>query len=70
MSHTENKVFPYIEALERSRNDGTPLAPSTTAQAESLIEEVMVGTLPPGRCCGSLKPTPMDSCRLKTPAPI
>jgi regulator of cell morphogenesis and NO signaling len=43
MSHTENKVFPYIEALERSRNNGTPLAPSLSAQAESLIEEVMVG---------------------------
>ncbi len=47
MSHTENKVFPYIEALERSK-DGAPLAPSSAAQAESLIEEVMVGHTPVG----------------------
>jgi regulator of cell morphogenesis and NO signaling len=48
MSHTENKVFPYIEALERSRKDGTPLAQSSMAEAESLIEEVMVGHTPAG----------------------
>ena len=48
MSHTESKVFPYIEALERSRKDGTPLALSSVAQAESLIEEVMVGHAPAG----------------------
>ena len=45
MSHTENKVFPYIEALECSRRNGTPLARSA-AQVESLIEEVMVGHTP------------------------
>jgi regulator of cell morphogenesis and NO signaling len=48
MSHTESKVFPYIEALERSRKDGTPLALSSVAQAENLIEEVMVGHAPAG----------------------
>jgi regulator of cell morphogenesis and NO signaling len=48
MSHTESKVFPYIEALERSRKDGTPLALSFAAQAESLIQEVMVGHTPAG----------------------
>jgi regulator of cell morphogenesis and NO signaling len=48
MSHCENKVFPYIEALERSKRDGRPLAPQSTEQAESLIEEVMVGHSPAG----------------------
>ncbi|MGD0912917.1 MAG: hypothetical protein ABR928_13550, partial [Terracidiphilus sp.] len=48
MSHTESKVFPYIEALERSRNDGSPLGPLSATQAENLIEEVMVGHTPAG----------------------
>ncbi len=43
MSRTENKVFPYIEALERCSKDCTPLTPSSAALADSLIEEVMVG---------------------------
>lgn len=47
MSHTESKVFPYIEALERSRKDGTPFSSSATL-AERLIEEVMVGHAPAG----------------------
>ena len=46
MSHCENRVFPYIEALERSFRDGTPLSPSAAALDESLIEEVMVGHAP------------------------
>jgi len=46
MSHCENTVFPYIEALEHSRKNGAPPAPSSTAQTESLIEEVMVGHAP------------------------
>jgi regulator of cell morphogenesis and NO signaling len=48
MSHCENKVFPYIEALERSSKEGTPLHPSSATHADSLIEEVMVGHAPAG----------------------
>jgi regulator of cell morphogenesis and NO signaling len=48
MSHCENKVFPYIEALETSGRDGTPLAGSSAERVESLIEEVMVGHAPAG----------------------
>ncbi|MGP8251570.1 MAG: hemerythrin domain-containing protein [Terracidiphilus sp.] len=68
MSHTENKVFPYIETLERSRRDGTPLAPSLSAQAESLIEEVMVGHAPAGEMLRQLEADtngftpPEDAC--------
>jgi len=43
MSHSENKVFPYIEELERSLKSGAPLSPPTTTQGTSLIQEVMVG---------------------------
>ncbi len=68
MSHTESKVFPYIEALERSRKDGTPLAPSSVAQAESLIEEVMVGHAPAGEMLRQIETVtngftpPEDAC--------
>jgi regulator of cell morphogenesis and NO signaling len=48
MSHTESKVFPYIEALERNSKEGTSLTASSAALAESLIEEVMVGHSPAG----------------------
>jgi len=43
MSHSENKVFPYIEELERSLRNGAPLLPSITKQGTSLIQEVMAG---------------------------
>jgi len=43
MSHSENKVFPYIEELERSLSNGAPLSSSITNQGSSLIQEVMVG---------------------------
>ncbi|MGB6724345.1 MAG: hemerythrin domain-containing protein [Terracidiphilus sp.] len=68
MSHTENKVFPYIEALERSRKDGPSLALSSAAQAESLIEEVMVGHSPLGEMLRQLEADtngftpPEDAC--------
>lgn len=48
MSHCENKVFPYIEALERAMREGAPVARMSPEHAESLIEEVMVGHAPAG----------------------
>lgn len=48
ISHTENKVFPYIEALERGSRAGAPIAPLFAIPAESLIEEVIVGHAPVG----------------------
>jgi regulator of cell morphogenesis and NO signaling len=68
MSHTESKVFPYIEALERSRKDGTPLTPSSAALADSLIEEVMVGHTPAGEMLRQIEAetngftAPEDAC--------
>lgn len=68
MSHTESKVFPYIEALEGSRKNGTPLIPSSAAQAESLIEEVMVGHTPAGEMLRQIEvdtngfTPPQDAC--------
>ena len=68
MSHTESKVFPYIEALERSCEDGTPLTPSSAAMAGSLIEEVMVGHSAAGEMLRQIEADtngftpPVDTC--------
>jgi regulator of cell morphogenesis and NO signaling len=68
MSHTENKVFPYIEALERNRKQIMPLASSSAAMAESLIEEVMVGHSPAGEMLRQIEidtngfTPPKDAC--------
>ncbi len=46
IGHMESEVFPYIEWLERSRNQSSQILDASASQPESLIEQMAVGHRP------------------------